>query len=812
MIVDAVSPTPFALLRRAKHFEYREDDQALQQFSEYEDPVQALTDECRRVLKNISSANDSATTKASTSLGDASWSRFEDLGFAALGEESDHDDEIDGSALGRKRPKPSGPPGLRTTAQSKPELGRPTTPSWADFLSSGFVDENGQQTTPPLLLPPDKILPPIITRGQSSQSHRRMINHHAALEPGELASINQFDLDDAFWWVWITSLAGEEPVDRKAAFGRCALIETNIRGGKWLVMEEIIQGAAPEPEAGAYIAEKKSRFGFSKRARLTRSRSSGKRALQPNVDTFQRNIQPLPAGKTNIAPDQHARIQAAAAALQQKNRGPATETNARRARQDDAVATKTNSVFTLQPVFMTEAAPALQWANSYDRSAIRAKYLGENFVGRGATSTNDLPATNGNGDHMLNGTNGFITAPMTAAKSETHLPRNSSYGFPDVKSPPDRNHDLPALPAQSSTPVRAPSPLVTVTPRNPSPAPLPAAPPEDLTATNQAAAEAAHVPIPSSTPMDTPRAATRKPLPPIHAADPSTVDPDAFSPGPEYSAHPAVVTTISTDSSPESKKAEARKLKKKGGQTGIKGLFGRKKTENLPEPAPASTTSGTAVAAARAALEKSHKTTLHPTIGQDKIPMARRLSQLGRRKSPGFTAIVPVAAPASVPDVAEVHPSPPTETAPVPAMHHPVPDVHHSPTNLSRVATNDQPQSDRTFPSFDQGPLQDQPAFVPDDSPTRSPERAVTPEIREGPYIHKPLAAEPPAADTVVEPVTEVESPVSPIDRWAQIRKNAAERAARQAQDQPPDREYDDDEESAGESEYRPVRETRSRC
>lgn len=32
MIVDTVSPTPFALLRRANHFQYRDDDQALREF------------------------------------------------------------------------------------------------------------------------------------------------------------------------------------------------------------------------------------------------------------------------------------------------------------------------------------------------------------------------------------------------------------------------------------------------------------------------------------------------------------------------------------------------------------------------------------------------------------------------------------------------------------------------------------------------------------------------------------------------------------------------------------------------------------
>lgn len=50
MIVDAVSPTPFALLRRANHFQYRDTDRALQEFSEFEDPVQALTEECLSLI------------------------------------------------------------------------------------------------------------------------------------------------------------------------------------------------------------------------------------------------------------------------------------------------------------------------------------------------------------------------------------------------------------------------------------------------------------------------------------------------------------------------------------------------------------------------------------------------------------------------------------------------------------------------------------------------------------------------------------------------------------------------------------------
>eukprot|EP00920_Eleutheroschizon_duboscqi_P007955 GHVT01018487.1.p1 GENE.GHVT01018487.1~~GHVT01018487.1.p1 ORF type:complete len:359 (+),score=22.81 GHVT01018487.1:31-1077(+) len=182
MVVDSVSPTPFALLRRAKNFEYRDDDRILQAFSGYEDPVQALSDECRRVLKSISSINESSvsTTKASTSLGDASWSRFEDMGFGAVG---DFDDEPD-SALGHPRKNNSK---MHSTPQTKSnDLGRPTTPSWADFLSSGFVDEPGSPAPRPLLLPPDKILPPIeldSKRGKSSQSHVRT-GAGEDLEPG----------------------------------------------------------------------------------------------------------------------------------------------------------------------------------------------------------------------------------------------------------------------------------------------------------------------------------------------------------------------------------------------------------------------------------------------------------------------------------------------------------------------------------------------------------------------------------------------------------------------------------------------------
>src|SRR4051794_39101142 len=84
MTVDTVSPTPFVLLRRARNFDFTDESQALQEFSDYEDPLQALTDESKRILKCISASNQSQKPGAGAGLGDQSWSRFQDLGFSLL--------------------------------------------------------------------------------------------------------------------------------------------------------------------------------------------------------------------------------------------------------------------------------------------------------------------------------------------------------------------------------------------------------------------------------------------------------------------------------------------------------------------------------------------------------------------------------------------------------------------------------------------------------------------------------------------------------------------------------------------------------
>jgi hypothetical protein len=71
------------------------------------------------------------------------------------------------------------------------------------------------------------------------------------------------------------------------------------------------------------------------------------------------------------------------------------------------------------------------------------------------------------------------------------------------------------------------------------------------------------------------------------------------------------------------------------------------------------------------------------------------------------------------------------------------------------------------FSSFDQGPFLDQPAFVPGDSVTTS-------SIDEAPLVPEKGSDVP--MDDVSPPVSPFEA-TSAQDRWAQIRKNAAERA-----------------------------------
>ncbi|KZL83237.1 morphogenesis protein [Colletotrichum incanum] len=696
MIVDAVSPTPFALLRRANHFQYREEDRALREFSEYEDPVKALTEECRRVLKAISSANQSqvSSAKHSTSLRDASWSRFEDIGFTSALEDEEDDD--DAAAAARK------PQGLRTTpAPGNVGLGRPTTPSWADFLSSGFVDDN--PNSPNMLLPPDKVLPPIETaaRQRSSQSHNPRLESDR-LEPGELASIARFDLDESFWWVWMSSLAPEETPERKSAFGRCAVIETAIKRGRWLVMEEMVAGAAPEPQEGAYIAEKKGFFSWTRRNKgVNRRKSTGKHALEKGNKDVDPNL-----SKSSIGPDQQARIQAAAAQLQARQQQEQQQKmlQARRGRTDESAREKTTSVLTLQPEIMRQASPAMKWANKYDKEAIREAYLANNTTGRGlGVSTMQRNGSNGHNEYTNGHANEAELRPEVPAKSPSLQPQPSP------------------LTQNSSSGFRSPSPL----------------PP------NQQDDE---LRVPSEKEMEAPGG--------LHPANRFEDGRSSPLPPPKdsFDHQRENMFTPEPDTSPKDKKS--KKLhKEKAGGGGLRKLFGRNKNRNskLPE---------NAAADVNGMLQRETTTPEPPKPAPSPVPQPIASESNLPTPTPAEAYTTPMETPQPDPVETQAH-EPQYE-----------PSVDES---ISRVDTEDANEAQHEFSRFDQGPLQEQPAFVPDDDS----EDAIPP-----PIARRAKTPEPPAEASPASPGDGPRSPPA-IDRWAQIRKNAAERAAqRQSEEQ----------------------------
>lgn len=695
MLVDSVSPTPFALLRRAGHFQYRDSDPALQEFSEYEDPVHALTEECRRVLRAISAANESqvSSAKHSTSLRDASWSRFEDIGFSdTVAEELQIEDSRVPSHSRR-------PHGLRNEPLSGMDLGRPTTPSWADFLSSGFVDDN--QNPSNILLPPDKVLPPIETqvRQHSSQSHRPRLESGAEeLQPGELASITVLNLDNAFWWVWMNSLAPEETSERKSAFGRCAVIETKVAGGHWLVMEEMIASAAPQQEEGAYIAEKKSLFSWTKRGRSVARRKSARKHASDRGD--KNGAGDFGASKSSVGPDTHARIQAKAAQMRALQESELQESmmNARRGRMDDAATEKTNSVLTLQPQIAGEASSAMKWVKRYDKNTIRDAYMANTNAGRGvavpfppmSSYTDASSLTNGHGDSL------------------------------------EQN---PALPDKDSSPVQ--SPMANTTPLE---SPLPR---EEL-------------PEQRPSPPEKPRNAFFDPV--VHESI------DAFEDEPTAPlASPSAGDEAAGETlkPPKNKNAAPAKDKK-----GFRNLLRRKnRGSRLPD---------------NAAVQLAAMLPQESPITKKPVPEAPR-----EETSEDFDNedALPITEPIESPrDFAGPSPgASPNPEWPSAANNEPTYDPVAG-EELSHIDTQDVEEAQQEFSRFDQGPLPDQPAFSPEEDDDASPPPIAT---------HRPVRREggKRQSDGPIEKLNQGAGP-GVQDRWAQIRKNAAQRAASRQRDE----------------------------
>ncbi|RCI13126.1 hypothetical protein L249_1280 [Ophiocordyceps polyrhachis-furcata BCC 54312] len=700
MVVDVVSPTPFALLRRAGHFEYRDSDVGLQEFSDYEDPVKALTEECFRVLKAISAANQSqvSSAKHSTSLRDASWSRFEDIGFASPLDEDDADD--DGTAATRLQ-------GIRSTPVSGAYQGRPTTPSWADFLSSGFNDENSARAN--MLLPPDKAIPPLesqMRQQQSSQSHRPRLEQEGNLEPGELASINVIDLDDAFWWVWMSSLSPEETPERKSAFGRCAVIETRISSARWIVVEELIVGAAPEPQAGAYIAEKKRFFSWTKRGRtLSRHKST----MKKNQDRSDAN-----AAKTGpikpVGAETQARIQAKAAQLRavKDHEQRAAEEAAslhRRGRTDaELMAERTNSVFTLQPNIVGEASSAMKWVNKYDKGAVKDAYLANTSAGRGLAVS---PAPSDQANTRPSSTNGGETgADHQAPVAESQQPAGSVHSHaPDPEE------------TRVSSSTKAPASTVTPSLR------------DSVEHASGAAAQ------------------TNVVEPKKSSSERHKLHRNATVGGKEKSGGFRKLKLFS-------RKNRSSKVPQNAAAN-LDGMIQQQRPVAAPEvpqtPTPAATPPPTKETIAPAPPPKPVTPTEPPSLPDRAPETPKSLDH-------------PAEEPEALPE-AEIEPEPESE-----------PGELVSTEVLSHIDTRDAAEANQEFSRFDQGPLTDQPAFDPEEEEEAAEAQDATPP----PIARYPRATTPKAPELERAALDKLNQGASPgvQDRWAQIRKNAAQRAA----------------------------------
>ncbi|KAG6009756.1 hypothetical protein E4U21_001505 [Claviceps maximensis] len=723
MLVDSVSPTPFALLRRAGHFQYRDSDPALQEFSEYTDPVHALTEECLRVLRAISAANESqvSSVEHSTSLRDASWSRFEDIGFSGtVDEEAQMEDT---QVLSQRMQKV---PGLRSTPASGTAAGRPTTPSWADFLSSGFVAEG--QAPSNLLLPPDKVLPPLQTqvRQHSSQSHRPRLESNATeLQPGELASITELLLDNAFWWVWMNSLAPEETPVRKSAFGRCAVIETKVAGGSWLVMEEMIASAAPEQDEGAYIAEKKGLFSWTRRGRsMARRKSVGKHALECS----QKNeMNTLRGSKSGIGPDTQAKIQAKAAQMRalQENGREEKPTTMRRGRMDDSAAEKTNSVLTLQPQLVGEASSAMKWVKKYDKGTIKDAYMSNSKAGRGVAMPPSPPSAadlgsgaalvaNGNGDGPVNG-----HKPAVPAKDD--MPPT-----PSSVSRKPLSHPLPQSDSHEQPPPT----------------------PEKI--------------IDIATPSAKEESGARE------------VDGQTSPTREELSAAPFAAETHT-----EQGAAEAVKDKK-----GFRGMLKLKnRSSKVPDNAAADLPTllrkkNPALAAAAATVVDGHDNEHAQPLATSEVAVSS--SQLEE----GVPAVAhpPTRETPVAPEALVTTPEATLKTSPAPVGNT---EPSYEPSigeNLTPVDTHDAAVARDEFSRFDQGPLTEQPAFAADNDDEDDEDDATPPPIARHPVAKQDEEN----LGTSAGPIERLNQSASPgvQDRWAQIRKNAAQRAASRQRDE----------------------------
>jgi len=428
-------------------------------------------------------------------------------------------------------------------------------------------------------------------------------------------------------------------------------------------------------------------------------------------------------------------------------------------------------------MIMKEASPAMQWASKYDKAAIREAYLANNTTGRG------LGQMNGNVYHEGEPTPGGSALQHNPSSTERDLPE-----IP-VESQPAKREAQPVVPSKLPTPPPAPMP--------PTPAPV------EVTQQKYVSEKAAEVALPQD----------------LHPVE--RIQKNGIAPRVEQSLEQtrveeprAVLTPEPQDykpvssGSPESPKHHKLQKKVVKDETrGFRKMFGRNKNRNSKLPENATTVlSG-----------NQFETQKDGQLQAGGATIGRRFSGLKKNSLKFSSNETPAVA--STPD-----PKAEDETTPVQSPQ-PMP-MSYEPSlrdDSSRIDTADQREAHQAFSNFDQGPLEDMPAFAPSSASIQEsePDEAAPPPVvmrKEAsapapvPYqtpvqppvqapiqaparapVQAPVPARGPPqafapsgqqAQIGGEPANEV-SPVQVQDRWAQIRKNAAERAAqRQTEDQ----------------------------
>lgn len=375
---------------------------------------------------------------------------------------------------------------------------------------------------------------------------------------------------------------------------------------------------------------------------------------------------PPPLNRTKIGPDQAAKIQAAATSLRQQQ--AQLENQSRSPAGGQRSSQRTNSVFTLQPVILSEATPAMKWASKYDRDAIREAYL------------NGTPLEG----HSRPATERSLPALPTEDADEERLEDRRQRPVSLMPPPPPPMHK-PDPPNKYDN---RPAPISKVTPAIPSPTFSPAG-----------------SGLFSSSPTSNGRTSPALQSPPL--------------------SPPSARSRASNSSTPEKIKKTSR----------FKSFFSSKKIEPIA--------TGRVVSQPTESSNNGNLTLPSPGLG-------RRLSMQKKRNAP-------VAFQGTVTDLVA---TPVTSTT-----------LQRHESESLNPSSDEMREPTQVFSPFDQGPL-DAPAFIPDDSPDATEPsspieetRPVVPEKEDSVPISEDLA---PTSSSEVMPVQ---------DRWAQIRKNAAERA-----------------------------------